>query len=143
MTQDGHTPHSPTRSCSLSSPPAQVGQEGWSHDSIPGAPQNRDLPSLLGPEPSKPHQGTAEWVAGTPKLVLPLARPLLYIFLVVFKKLNEEGCPLGSGGCRFSAEGRRTPPQPLLSSPPQPKRGLAFVFPLSSPLPPPFLCLIY
>lgn len=39
-------------------PASSDGVEGWSDDFILGAPLNRDLPSLLGPEPTP---GTALW----------------------------------------------------------------------------------
>lgn len=71
-----------------------------------------------------------------PKLVLPVAQPLLYIFWLFLRNSMKRGVNLGSGWLPvLHQKGSHIPLQPLPSSsatpPSKPKRSLAFVFPFS------------
>lgn len=131
--------------------PAQVGWAGWSGSSIPGAPLNGNLP---------PHGSAQHLFQGTSMILAPLrgqaghwvaqtgtacGTATAVHFLVVFKKLCEEGC---RSGLRVAAspspEGEphpcnhfcpHVPPRPALL---QAKAWPGFCLPISfsSSLPP-------
>lgn len=134
---------------------AQLRWGGQAGCSIPGAPLNRDLPPTVRPrtfskgQALSRHRSVGRPAIGMPKLVLPVAQPLLYIFWLFLRNSMKRGVILGSEWLPvLHQKGSHTPCNhfcPCLPPCPPPSQSVAWllssglVFLLTFP----FLCLIY